>query len=153
MSESKTSEKAPHGTLVIGYGNSLRGDDGAGPCIVEWVERQNWPDVTTISAQQLFPEMAEEIALYERVIFVDAAAATVDAIGLQPVTEASDRLMAHRCSPGSLMRMVRELYSRQPHAFVYTIPARCFDLCTDFSPLTRDCLKDACKALAQLLAK
>ncbi|MCO5043701.1 MAG: hydrogenase maturation protease [Kiritimatiellae bacterium] len=153
MKKSEPSEIAPRGTLIIGYGNALRGDDGAGPCIVEWVEQQQWPDVTTLSAHQLFPEMAEQMAQHERVIFVDADAATVDAVGLQPIVEASDRLMAHRCSPGSLVRMARELYGARPAAFLYTIPARCFDVCTTFSPLTRNCVRDACNALTQLLAK
>jgi hydrogenase maturation protease len=59
--------------LVIGYGNTLRGDDGVGPRVAEAVERLQLPGVRTLICQQLSPEHAEMISQAERVVFVDAA--------------------------------------------------------------------------------
>jgi hydrogenase maturation protease len=59
-------------TLVIGYGNSLRGDDGVGPLVAEQVAEWNLPDVRSLSVHQLTPELASEMALAKTVIFIDA---------------------------------------------------------------------------------
>ena len=59
--------------LVIGYGNTLRGDDGVGPHVAEAIGAMRLPEVHTIVCQQLSPEHAAPISLAETVIFVDAA--------------------------------------------------------------------------------
>ena len=46
--------------LVIGYGNSLRRDDGVGPRVAEAIEALNLPGVQTLVCQLLSPEHAEE---------------------------------------------------------------------------------------------
>ena len=39
--------------LVIGYGNTLRSDDGVGPHIAQEVAAQGWPSVCSITVHQL----------------------------------------------------------------------------------------------------
>ncbi len=46
--------------LVIGYGNSLRSDDGVGPFVAEAVEALRLPGVHTLICQQLSPEQLAE---------------------------------------------------------------------------------------------
>ena len=58
--------------LVIGYGNSLRRDDGVGPRVAEAIEELQLPGVRTLVCQLLTPEFADPIARARRVIFVDA---------------------------------------------------------------------------------
>ena len=48
--------------LVIGYGNSLRRDDGVGPRVAEAIEELNLPGVRTLVCQLLTPEFADPIA-------------------------------------------------------------------------------------------
>jgi hypothetical protein len=48
--------------LVIGYGNTLRGDDGVGPRVAEAIEELNLPGVRTLVCQLLTPEFADPIA-------------------------------------------------------------------------------------------
>ena len=48
--------------VVIGYGNELRGDDGAGPRVARAVAAHNLPGVQIITAHQLTPEMADGLA-------------------------------------------------------------------------------------------
>src|ERR1035441_6445297 len=59
--------------LVIGYGNTLRGDDGVGPRVAEAIEKLNLPGVRTLVCQQLSPEYADPVSRARTVVFVDAA--------------------------------------------------------------------------------
>lgn len=66
--------------LVIGYGNALRGDDGAGPCAALRVgarrEGGRWGGaLRTLAVHQLLPELVDDIAGAGRVVFIDAYAA------------------------------------------------------------------------------
>ena len=119
--------------LIIGYGNSLRGDDAAGPAVAELIEARHWPGVRALSEQQLFPELAEDIARSRHTYFVDASTAPGARVTVQPVTEATDHAMAHRCSPGALLRMARELYGARPAADLVAIPAEHFEPGTGLS--------------------
>ena len=62
-------------TLIIGYGNPMRGDDAIGCHAARQLEQHFWndPDVEVIAAQQLIPEMAEDISLRDFVLFLDAS--------------------------------------------------------------------------------
>jgi Ni,Fe-hydrogenase maturation factor len=62
----------PWSCLVIGYGNDLRGDDGAGPRVAELVRGWRLPGLTAIAVRQLTPELAEPLASAEFALFVDA---------------------------------------------------------------------------------
>jgi len=63
------------GTLIIGYGNLLRGDDAVGCRVAYKLDQlfQDDPDVEVIASQQLTPEMAEDVARSNFVLFLDAA--------------------------------------------------------------------------------
>lgn len=123
----KRSAEAEAATLVIGYGNTLRGDDAAGPAVAELVAEQRWPGVRGQSEQQLFPELADDLSRVSRVIFVDASAVAGGGPVLTELQEAGDEVMAHRCSPGALLRMARELYGARPRAYVLALPAEQFE--------------------------
>ena len=57
--------------LVIGYGNTLRGDDAAGVKAAELISRHH-PEFEYIYLHQLVPELAEQIAERDFVFFIDA---------------------------------------------------------------------------------
>ncbi|MFN7898679.1 MAG: hypothetical protein ACK5N0_03300 [Synechococcaceae cyanobacterium] len=59
------------GDLVIGIGNSLRGDDGVGWWLAQRAERWLPPDRVR-AVRQLTPELAAELAAATRVLFLDA---------------------------------------------------------------------------------
>jgi hydrogenase maturation protease len=58
--------------VVIGYGNTLRSDDGAGQQVATLVEDWQLPQVRSLAVHQLTPELAAELATAQMVIFVDA---------------------------------------------------------------------------------
>ena len=62
-------------TLIIGFGNTLRGDDGFGRRAAERLrDVVDDPEIEILSLHQLTPELMDPVSRAERVIFLDAAA-------------------------------------------------------------------------------
>lgn len=57
--------------IAIGYGNTLRSDDGAGQKVAEILASWHLPQMRSISVHQLTPELAALLAEVELAIFVD----------------------------------------------------------------------------------
>jgi hydrogenase maturation protease len=110
--------------LVIGYGNTLRSDDGVGPRVVEAVEALNIPGVRTLDCQLLSPEYADPIARARRVIFVDAAVDEMDGVKFRKLLPGeTSQLMAHAADPRTMLALARDVFGRSPEAWWLTIPA------------------------------
>jgi hydrogenase maturation protease len=63
-----------HSTIVLGLGNSLRGDDGAGPAVIEWLNEQALPaEVEAVDGGTAGLDIVSTLMGYERAIIVDAA--------------------------------------------------------------------------------
>lgn len=63
-----------HSTLILGLGNPLRGDDGIGPAVVEWLHRQGLPpDTVAIDGGTGGLDLVLTMMGYRRVLIVDAA--------------------------------------------------------------------------------
>lgn len=110
--------------LVIGYGNTLRGDDGVGPRVVEAVAALGLPGVRTLVCQQLSPEHAAPIAEADAVVFVDAAVDASGEVQLRPlIPNTTSQLMAHAADPRTMLALSRDVFGRVPRAWWLTIPA------------------------------
>jgi len=126
-------------TLIIGYGNTLRGDDAVGVLAVEMLEELGMPeDVELLTCQQLTPELAEELAFCDRVAFIDACVPGIDA----PGTITQTTLLPRAVDPGSithgfdapgLLALAGMLYGHTPVAELFTISAGSFDLTESLS--------------------
>lgn len=128
----------PSSPLIIGYGNPFRGDDGVGP----YVSAQ----LGGIVAHQLVPEMAEQIAKAESVIFVDAnCSLPPGAVQTLPLEEES--MMTHKSTPGSLLKLAKEVYGKAPPATLVAIGVNDFTL---GAPMTSDAEKGAAAAITQI---
>ena len=121
--------------LVIGYGNTLRGDDGVGPCVAHAVEALHLPGVRTITCQQLSPEHADPISRAETVIFVDAAVDAPSEVQLRPLEpNDSSQLMAHAADPRTMLALSRDVFGHTPKAWWLTIPAMAMEFSETLSP-------------------
>ncbi len=123
--------------LVIGYGNPLRSDDGLGHRAAEMMQNGQ---CEVIAVHQLTPELAGEIALAERVAFVDASCATngreagkVSRQALKSETLPPSGL-SHHVSPQSLLALAGRLYGHEPQAVLFTVEALSFDLGEKLTP-------------------
>ncbi len=121
--------------LVIGYGNTLRGDDGVGPRVAEAIEKLNLPRVRTIVCPLLTPELADPIARAGKVIFVDAAVDAPDKLQWRKLKpNETSQLMAHAADPRTMLALARDVFGRAPEAWWLTIPAADLGFREDFSP-------------------
>jgi hydrogenase maturation protease len=133
-------------TLVIGYGNGLRGDDAVGPRAAEQVEGWDLPGVTSLAVHQLTPELAAAIAEAEAVWFIDAC---IEGPGrVEPVVPSEpDSRLDHLWSPGVLLYLAKSLYGAEPPAYHLLIPAVEFGYGVDLSAIARDGLADGLETL------
>ena len=124
-------------TLVIGYGNGLRGDDAVGPRAAEQVEGWDLPGVTSLAVHQLTPELAAAIAEAEAVWFIDAC---IEGPGrVEPVVPSEpDSRLNHLWSPGVLLYLAKSLYGAEPPAYHLLIPAVAFGYGEGLSAIARD---------------
>jgi hydrogenase maturation protease len=125
--------------LILACGNTLREDDGIGPWLAARAEERFAanPSVQIISRQQWTPELAEDIAHAESVLFVDCAMnAQPGAVLLAPIApEADSRAPAtHQSSAAELLALSRSLYSTIPHtSLLLTVGAASLELRESFS--------------------
>lgn len=141
----------PRRWLVLGYGNALRGDDGAGPELVARAAAWNLPGVTALAVPQLTPELAAHLAECDGVVFVDARAGgrTVDLTPLR--AEPRGGGPGHLGRPAALLALARAVYGATPAAWLLTVPAVEFGLGAKLSPVTREALAAAEAHLRALL--
>jgi coenzyme F420 hydrogenase subunit delta len=133
-------------TLVIGCGNPLCGDDGAGRIVVERLatELAKEPCRETtqcLSVVQWTPELAEPISQADCVYFVDAArGAEPGAIDSREVCVNENSLspsqpaFSHHVQPERLLAIAASVYGRKPKAYLFTIVGRNFELGEALSP-------------------
>jgi hydrogenase maturation protease len=117
-------------TLIIGYGNPLRCDDGLGWHIAKLLETTIDPEwVTVLCVHQLTPELSETISQYERVILIDACMDQKPGqIQTQQIAcEASPPSFSHQCAPETLLQASRDLFQAEPDMHLVTVAGDDFD--------------------------
>jgi hydrogenase maturation protease len=121
--------------LLIGYGNTLRSDDGAGPRVAETVAAMNYPGIRALVCPLLTPELADPISKARAVLFVDAAVDSPREVRLRKLEPAeSAQVMTHAADPQTLLALARDVFGHAPEAWWLTIPAVKFDFSSELSP-------------------
>jgi hydrogenase maturation protease len=141
----------PAGFLVIGYGNTLRGDDGVGPRVAEAIEKLNLPGVRTLVCQQLSPEYADPVSRVHTVVFVDAAVDAPKEVQLRKLEPGeSSQLMAHAADPRTLLALARDVFGHAPNAWWLTIPAVKLDFSETLTPEAQRGFEEAVEKIQEL---
>ena len=140
--------------LVIGYGNTLRGDDGAGRLVAQEVATKGWQQVRSLPCHQLTPELAEDIANSSAVIFVDAVVpSSSDSLSLR-VEQIEPTItnvgLGHTGDPRSLLCFTQALYNCVPPAWWILIPAVNFAFGEQLSPVTERAITEAIEQIERL---
>ncbi len=123
--------------LLIGYGNPDREDDGVAWHILRALTTKlgltspesyedDFPESALIEFAfhlQLTPEMAEEIATYDRVCFVDAHTGSIpEPVRLIDVESEFQRSpFTHHLTPQSLLSMCETIYGKKPDSALLSI--------------------------------
>ncbi len=151
MSDDAT-EPGP-GLLVIGYGNELRGDDGAGLHVARAVQTLGLPGVKVLAVSQLTPEIAAEIASAGMVLFVDASAdAELQGFEIRPLAPGGESItLGHAAGPQWLLSLTRQLYGQTLPARLLTLAAPKIDFGEELSPGCQDAVAAAVQYILSII--
>ena len=139
--------------LVIGYGNTLRSDDAAGPLVAARVDALGIPGVRVVACPQLTPELAAELAEAGTVVFVDATADVTREVVRKPLApDDTCPVSSHATDPRALLAMARELYGRAPAAWLLEVPAEDFEHGEELSVVTARGIEAAVGQIRALVA-
>jgi len=138
--------------LVVGYGNDLRSDDGAGRVVASQIEAMALPGVFVRSQSQLTPELALDITRTDLVVFVDANV-DCEEMTVQPVQPGPPgaQSMSHHTDPATLLLLAEDLGRVPPNAYVVSIPASNLELGFELSPRTAAATKEAVTAIVGIV--
>lgn len=149
----------PYSILIIGYGNQLLCDDAIGPRIADEVAIWRIPNVRSLTVQQLTPELAEELAKTESVIFVDAwrsnnvqtvRVTPIEAVGSE-TTGSTVPASGHTCDPRSLLALTHSVYGHHPQAWWVEVPAVEFAVGEHLSNTAEQGITEALEAIQDLI--
>jgi hydrogenase maturation protease len=143
--------ESPSGLLVIGYGNTLRRDDGVGPRVADAIAALSLPGVHALACPLLTPELADPVSRARVAIFVDAAVDAPREVQMRKLAPAdTSQIMAHAASPATLLALARDVFGHSPEAWLLTIPAEDIGIGEELSAFTRRGLESAVEEIKRL---
>jgi len=155
-------------TLILGYGNPDRQDDGVAwtiiqslaarlsltiPSLDEPVVADGKADLTLAVALQLLPEMAELVAAHERVCFVDAHTGRVPQdLSVEKLdAQFQSSPFTHHLTPQTCLSLAQSLYSKTPGGLLVSVRGYEFGFSNDLSPRTRELADQAVEHISYWL--
>lgn len=115
-------------TLVIGYGNPGRRDDGLGPAFAEAIEKLGLAGLTVEVNYQLGVEDAHALANHRGVVFADAAAEGPEPFSFRPIEpKARMSFSSHSLDPASVLALARDLFEAETVGYLLGIRGYVFD--------------------------
>ena len=138
-------------TLLIGFGNPGRLDDGLGPACAEAVDALDVPGVTVEANYQLNVEDASQMAEYDVVVLVDAAVSGKEPFDFKVVEAARElSFSTHSVEPGALVTLARDFYQAAPR--VYTLAIRGYEF-NEFGERLSEQARTNLKAAIEFITK
>ncbi len=144
-------------TLIIGYGNPLREDDGIGWATIRELQKiLPHKSIQFLTEHQLTPELAEKISHTDLVILIDAHVG--DKTGTWKSTQVkidsaktAQPLLSHHVTPESLLFASHALYGHAPMAWVYSMESHHFDVREGLSDSVQKALPQFVKAISDFI--
>ncbi len=147
-------------TLIIGYGNPDRQDDGVAWHVLQGVAKAlgidqldaEYPDIADPTGKvhlryllQLVPELAEELVKYDKVCFIDAHTAEISeeirVVELIPIYKSSP--FTHHLTPETLLEISRTIYNANPLTLLVSIKGYEFNFSNLLSERTANLIPEA----------
>lgn len=147
-------------TLIYGYGNPGRMDDGIGKRFVDlidnWIAEEKIENIFTDCNYQLNIEDASIISEYDAVVFVDASIVEdVENFRLEKVepNDATIEFTMHAVSTAFVVDLCRKMYNKIPEAWVLHVRAYEFEFSEEMTPKAVENMLDAFAFLKDFLKK
>ncbi len=140
-------------TLIIGYGNRSRRDDGIGWFVIEQLAALDLPGVELETGHQLAVEFAENLSRCGAAIFVDAAIpeANESVCRSEVRPHFQSHAVAHYLTPADVLSLCQTLYGHAPRATLFSIRGRDFNFGTKFSPEVEQAANEVVKQIVALV--
>jgi hydrogenase maturation protease len=155
-------------TLIIGYGNPDRQDDGVAWHILTRLAEElgrpiplmdegfypNGENPDLYFGLQLIPELAETISAYQRVCFVDAHTGSVpkDVNVVEVTPEYQRSPFTHHMTADTCLSLVQTIYGRTPQAILVSVRGYEFGFSHELSPATLNLAEQAVNQIKVWLA-
>lgn len=143
--------------MIVGYGNSLRSDDGLGRYAVERLAGDpRLLGATVLWRHQLTPELAHDIGQASLVVLIDVSVEQEPgAIAVRRLAASSSAGSAwsHHVDPESLVALARELWNASPDVFVVSVGAGSLDVGERLSPAVEAALPQLVETVVGLVSR
>lgn len=149
-----------HKWLIIGYGNTLRNDDGVGQIIAKRLEELRLNNIESIYQHQLTPELVERMKDFYKVVFIDASLdraapfhdqTEVNLINLPRFNIDNSQDYGHYCNPEHLLYLTELIYQKNPQSFLITIPVENLNLGEELSILAKKSMEKAIEIIKEII--
>ena len=154
-------------TLVIGFGNIDRADDGVAFEVINALRRRLGQNplsedetgleelgakIDSVFLSQLTPELMDTLVDYGRVIFVDAHVyENLENLRCAPVVpEYAPATFTHHLTPATLLALLKTLYRVEPAGHLVSIRGDDFDFHRNLSTKTRSLADAAAESILRL---
>jgi hydrogenase maturation protease len=142
-------KQKPNNILLVGVGNTLRGDDGIGAYICSCIDALKMPGVQTLMTQQLDTALLDELMEADHIIIADASfeGKAVDFFkvsGNEPIPVSS----SHHMSAPLLMQMAKTIYQKELSMMICAVAGYRFSMKEKLSARAK---KNADKAVAAIV--
>ena len=107
--------------MIIGYGNTLRGEDGFGCDVIKKLENYDLKDTKLISTFQLTPELCLDLLEVSEIIFIDACYLENEKYHYHlgcSIKEENINL-SHHISPKMIIKLLEGIYSKKPQYSIF----------------------------------
>jgi hydrogenase maturation protease len=157
VTEAAATGRGAAGTLIVGYGNALRSDDGLG-----WHAATLLADDPRLAGaqvqwqHQLTPELAADIGKASLVVLIDVnvedepGAISVRRLDATPGTESA---WSHHVEPAALLALAHELWNASPPAYVVSVGAASLDVGDRLTPAVEAALPAVVEAVLAIVAE
>jgi hydrogenase maturation protease len=150
-------------TLIFGYGNLDRQDDGVAWHVItsyqkssglfnseevsEWISPES--PMEAVFQLQLTPELAQEIQQFDRVCFIDAHTGSVlEEIHFEKLSPSFQHSpLTHHLTPNSLLAIIETLYHKDTEAVLLSIRGYEFEFLQTLSDRTQALVPQAVEVL------
>jgi hydrogenase maturation protease len=151
-------------TLLLGYGNQDRGDDGVAWHILSLTARKYGVEFTEELGEivsyppraldflfllHLTPELAEMLAKYERICFIDAHTGSIledlHREIIEPVFQHSP--LTHHTTPETCLSIAKTLYGKRPEGILISVRGQQFEFTRQLSPQTQRLAEQAAERI------
>jgi len=141
--------------LILGYGNTLRGDDAFGFHAAERLAAAiTDPEIEVLALHQLGPELMEPVSRAARVIFLDVRTEGAPGVLVRepvlPATQVAPEVFTHHMTPAALLAGTQAVYGHTPEAILYSTAGTTFEVGAPLSPGVQAAISQAVHEILSL---